>query len=97
MADCYEPVTDWTAPSQAQLERVIGFIADEVARGAVAAASCGAGYRRTGTALAAPWSYVITLVGVCLDDGPGCQDLSQSWTQDPFGIDRRWQTAPLAT
>jgi len=50
--DCYEPVHDWTAPSQEQLCRVIDFINRAVASAEAVAVSCGAGYGRTGTVLA---------------------------------------------
>lgn len=50
--DFYEPVRDWTAPSQEQLDRVIAFIKTAVEDGKAVAVSCGAGYGRTGTVLA---------------------------------------------
>lgn len=49
--DCYEPVRDWTAPSQEQLDRIVGFVNDAVAHSEAVAVSCGAGYGRTGTVL----------------------------------------------
>jgi atypical dual specificity phosphatase len=49
--DCYEPVSDWTAPLQEQLERVITFIEAAIRDGEPVAVSCGAGYGRTGTVL----------------------------------------------
>ncbi len=50
--DCYEPVSDWTAPSQDQIDRVINFIGDAVAKSEAVVVSCGAGCGRTGTILA---------------------------------------------
>jgi atypical dual specificity phosphatase len=50
--DCYEPVPDWTAPSQDQIDRVIAFIRTAVEHGEPVAVSCGAGCGRTGTVLA---------------------------------------------
>jgi atypical dual specificity phosphatase len=49
--DCYEPVPDWTAPSQRQIDRVVGFIKAVVANAEAVAVSCGAGCGRTGTVL----------------------------------------------
>jgi atypical dual specificity phosphatase len=49
--DCYEPVKDWTAPSQEQIDRVVYFVNQAVANGKAVAVSCGAGYGRTGTIL----------------------------------------------
>jgi atypical dual specificity phosphatase len=54
--DCYEPVPDWTAPSQAQIKRVVRFINKVLANGKPAAVSCGAGCGRTGTILS---SYLV--------------------------------------
>lgn len=50
--DCYEPVPDWTAPSQKQIDRIVSFIHSVVANSEAVAVSCGAGYGRTGTVLA---------------------------------------------
>lgn len=50
--DCYEPVTDWTAPSQHQIDRIIGFVRNAIEKGWPVAVSCGAGCGRTGTILA---------------------------------------------
>jgi atypical dual specificity phosphatase len=49
--DCYEPVSDWTSPSQEQLDRVIEFMKTAVENGEPVAVSCGAGKGRTGTVL----------------------------------------------
>lgn len=50
--DCYEPVADWTPPSQNQIERIISFIHNAIEKGQPVAVSCGAGCGRTGTVLA---------------------------------------------
>lgn len=50
--DFYEPVTDGTAPSQGQIDRVIGFMTSAVDMGKPVAVSCLAGCGRTGTLLA---------------------------------------------
>lgn len=50
--DCYEPVPDFTPPSQAQLDRVIAFMNSAIEGGEPVAVSCGAGKGRTGTVLA---------------------------------------------
>lgn len=50
--DCYEPVLDWTPPSQIQLDHVIAFIDTAVENREPVAVSCGAGKGRTGTVLA---------------------------------------------
>ena len=52
LEDCYEPMDDWTAPSQKQIGRVLNFVARALADGKAVAVSCGAGYGRTGTVLA---------------------------------------------
>jgi atypical dual specificity phosphatase len=51
ISDCYEPVPDWTAPSQKQIDRVVAFINNAVEKAEPVAVSCGAGYGRTGTVL----------------------------------------------
>jgi atypical dual specificity phosphatase len=50
--DHYEPVADFTPPSQEQLDRVITFMQSAVKRGEPVAVSCGAGKGRIGTVLA---------------------------------------------
>jgi len=50
--ECYEPVQDWRAPSQEQIDRIIDFISGAVTNAEAVAVSCGAGYGRTGTVLA---------------------------------------------
>ena len=52
LEDCYEPVQDFTAPTQSQIDRVVVFIKGAMDRGKAVAVSCGAGYGRTGTILA---------------------------------------------
>ena len=52
LEDCHEPITDYEAPTQGQIDGVLAFI-DRVSRqGKPVAISCGAGYGRTGTLLA---------------------------------------------
>ena len=58
MEDCYEPVEDFTAPSQKQIDRVVRFIRRAVREGKPVAVSCGAGRGRTGTILAC---YLVSL------------------------------------
>lgn len=50
--DCYEPVKDWTAPRQEQIDRVIRFIRGAFDQAKPVAVSCGWGKGRTGTILA---------------------------------------------
>jgi atypical dual specificity phosphatase len=50
--DCYEPVKDFTPPSQEQIVRVITFIRNALNMHKIVAVSCNAGYGRTGTILA---------------------------------------------
>lgn len=50
--DFYEPLEDYTPPSQEQIDRVVRFVKDAVMNGKAIAISCGAGYGRTGTILA---------------------------------------------
>lgn len=50
--DFYEPVSDFTAPSQEQLDRIVDFIQASINQGDLLAVSCGAGMGRTGTVLA---------------------------------------------
>lgn len=52
LEDCYEPIPDWNPPTQDQIDHVIGFVNNALARGKPVAVSCGAGYGRTGTILA---------------------------------------------
>ncbi len=50
--DCHEPVSDFTAPKQDQVDRMIAFITKSVAGGKAVGVSCGAGIGRTGSVLA---------------------------------------------
>ena len=50
--DCYEPVADCTAPSQAQIDRVVRFVRSCRVQGKTVVISCNAGHGRTGTILA---------------------------------------------
>lgn len=52
MHDFYEPVADWNAPAQVQLDRIIAFVTTSIGRNHPVAVSCGAGRGRTGTVLA---------------------------------------------
>ncbi len=49
--DYYEPVEDFTAPSQEQIDRLVAFIQSRINGGKAVAVSCGAGHGRTGTVL----------------------------------------------
>ena len=50
--DCHEPVADFTAPTPAQIDRMVEFISKAIAAGRPVGVSCGAGMGRTGTILA---------------------------------------------
>ena len=51
-ADWHEPVPDFTAPKQGQVDRMVAFITKSVAAGRAVGVSCGAGIGRTGVVLA---------------------------------------------
>jgi len=50
--DCYEPVGDFTAPTQAQIDKMVTFIGKSLSENRPTGVSCGAGFGRTGTILA---------------------------------------------
>jgi atypical dual specificity phosphatase len=50
--DCPEPVKDWSAPAQDQIDRSVRFVRSLVRQGKKAAVTCSAGRGRTGTLLA---------------------------------------------
>ncbi len=52
LEDQHEPVPDWTAPTQVQLDRMVEFIKESVAQKKPVGVSCTAGQGRTGTVLA---------------------------------------------
>lgn len=52
LEDYYEPVKDFSAPSQKQIDHTIKFIRKAIDQKRSVAVSCGAGYGRTGTILA---------------------------------------------
>jgi atypical dual specificity phosphatase len=52
LEDCDEPVRDFTAPTQAQIDKIITYIDSHLERGVPVGVSCNAGIGRTGVILA---------------------------------------------
>ena len=52
MTDLHSPVPDYGAPPVSEIEKILDFIEDSVAKGRVVSVCCGQGYGRTGTILA---------------------------------------------
>ncbi len=52
LADCHQPVVDFTAPTPNQIARMVAFIEENVVAGRPVGVSCHAGVGRTGTVLA---------------------------------------------
>jgi atypical dual specificity phosphatase len=99
LRDCYEPVVDWTPPSQEQLDRVIAFMKNARENGEPVAVSCGAGKGRTGTVLACyfvetglePQAAIDTLIAI----RPGSAEIRKVAGQEEavFEFHRRQQDA----
>jgi len=51
LKDIHEPVADFCAPSQEQIDRIVEFVKDSLSSGKIVAVSCGQGIGRTGTIL----------------------------------------------
>ena len=51
LEDCHEPVEDYKAPTQSQIDRLLAFMDDALSASRPVAVSCGAGCGRTGTLL----------------------------------------------
>jgi atypical dual specificity phosphatase len=52
LLDCYEPVGDFDAPTQTQIDKMVCFISKSLSENLPVGVSCGAGLGRTGTILA---------------------------------------------
>jgi len=51
-AELHSPIPDYSAPAISQIEHILNFIRDCLAKGRVVSVCCGQGYGRTGTILA---------------------------------------------
>jgi atypical dual specificity phosphatase len=56
--DCHVPVSDFTAPTKDQINKIVTFIKASITEGRPVGVSCGAGLGRTGTILAC---YLVSL------------------------------------
>ena len=88
LSDCHEPVPDFTAPEQDQIDRMITFITKSLAEGRPVGVSCGAGLGRTGTILAC------YLVNRCLDSEAA---INKVRTDRPGSIESEEQEEAIRT
>lgn len=88
LTDCNEPVSDFTAPDKAQIDRMIIFITKSLAEGKPVGISCGAGLGRTGTILAC------YLVSSCLSSE---EAISEVRAKRPGSIETKEQEEAIIT